>query len=214
MEDRTILTYKGCSNDLHMDEVDFSKLDAKWFYFSSMMADSLQTSIEIAKKIKETSSKLIFNPSSYLAKLGVEAIKDILSVTDVLVFNKEESQLLTGLKDQKKIFKYLKSIIRGIIVITDGKNGATCFDGKKIYFANPLKNLVIVETTGAGDAFASGFGAGIMLGNSIENSLKMALLQSESVIQEYGAKSNILTKKELDIKIKKDKREVKVKKLR
>ncbi|MFT4282809.1 MAG: carbohydrate kinase family protein [Candidatus Woesearchaeota archaeon] len=214
MDDRTILTYKGCSNDLSVEDVDFSKLKSTWFYFSSMMEESLKTSFELAKFIKKSGAKLAFNPSLYITKLGLNALKPILKVTDILVFNKEESETLTGLDDQIEIFKVLKKSIRGIVIITDGKNGVSLYDGSNIYFATPTPNLNIVETTGAGDSFAAGFTAGFMLKKSIKDSMKMGLLQSEAVIQEYGAKSNLLNSNELNDLLSKDKRIVSVKKLR
>ena len=53
-----------------------------------------------------------------------------------------------------------------IVVITDGKNGASCFDQENYYFIAPAPVLRIIETTGAGDAFGSGFVAGLILGRS------------------------------------------------
>ncbi|HYD02757.1 MAG TPA: PfkB family carbohydrate kinase, partial [Alphaproteobacteria bacterium] len=50
----------------------------------------------------------------------------------------------------------------------------------------------VVETTGAGDAFACGFVAGTILEKSIETSLKMGMLNAESVIQHLGAKNVLL----------------------
>ena len=214
MDDRTILTYKGCSNDLTVDDVDFSALKSKWFYFSSMMEESLKTSFEIAKFIKKSGAKLAFNPSLYLTKLGIDALKPILEVTDILIFNKEESMSLTGFVDQNVIFKELFKQIRGIVIITDGKNGVSLYDGKNIYSAKPLPNLTIVETTGAGDSFAAGFTAGRIMNKTLEDSIKMGLLESEAVIQEYGAKSNLLNTQEINNILLNDKREILVKKLR
>ena len=52
--------------------------------------------------------------------------------------------------------------------------------------------MKVVERTGAGDAFASGFVAGQIVGMSIDESLELALKESESVLGHFGAKNNLL----------------------
>jgi len=51
----------------------------------------------------------------------------------------------------------------------------------------------IIETTGAGDAFASSFLSGMIKKNNIEFALKLARTNAESVIQHHGAKTGLLT---------------------
>ncbi len=104
--------------------------------------------------------------------------------------------------------KTLKKHVKGYIAITDGKNGALVYDGKYIYKGEPRKNIKIVETTGAGDAFASALTGAFIDGESIEKSMKRGFIQAEAVIQSYGAKSNLLPKKELLRRAKLDKRKI------
>jgi len=49
----------------------------------------------------------------------------------------------------------------------------------------------VVETTGAGDAFASGFVTGIILGKDISYSMKLGMINAESLITGLGAKNKI-----------------------
>ena len=79
-------------------------------------------------------------------------------------------------------------------MVTNDKETVYAYDGKKIYSISPHK-VKVVEKTGAGDAFASGFVAGQIIGKSIEESLKLGRLESESVIKHYGAKNNLLRRK-------------------
>lgn len=80
-----------------------------------------------------------------------------------MIFNKEEAQALLGkqIDNQYKMLHDIHKLGPKIIIITDGKNGANCLDTteKHFYGIKPLK-IKIHETTGAGDAFASGFVAG------------------------------------------------------
>ena len=209
-DDRTILTYKGCNDNLSFNEVKLGKLQSKWLYFSSMTGKSLETIKKIAEYAHKKNIKIAFNPSSYLAEKGFSYLKRILQNTTILILNKEEAELIVGRGDIKDIIKRIKLPTMEQVIITDGNKGAYCYDGNKLYNVKPFKKLVIKETTGAGDAFASTFIAAVIMGKKTEEAIKMAAINAESVIQNYGAKNILLTKKELLKKLKNDKRTVKI----
>ncbi|OGJ20309.1 hypothetical protein A3K73_06865 [Candidatus Pacearchaeota archaeon RBG_13_36_9] len=185
--DRTILTYKGINDTISMSDIKLRKLKTKWLYCSSLLEESLQTQITLARMLKKRGVKIAFNPSSYLTERK-ELIEHLLMVSDILVLNKEESRMLTKKKDS---LKGLHELTGGIIVITDRDKKICAYDGTKKYFLLPNK-VKARERTGAGDAFASGFVAGQIVGMNIEESLKLGLKESESVIKYFGAKNNLL----------------------
>jgi len=193
--DRTILAYKGANDDLEFSEVPLKKLKTRWFYFSSMLGKSFQTLEKLALFAEKNKIKIAFNASSYLAKKGATYLKNILKRTDLFVLNKEEAVDLVGEGEIQELLKKINRLGPKIAVITDGKKGAAAFDGKRFYTALP-HNIRVVETTGAGDAFAASFLSGWLKKKSIEFALKMAVTNAESVIQHHGAKNKLLTYKE------------------
>ena len=78
------------------------------------------------------------------------------------------------------------------MAITDGKHGVYVYDNSNIYSGKP-HNINIVETTGAGDAFASSFLSGFIRKDDIEFALRLGMTNAESVIQHHGAKEKLLT---------------------
>jgi len=185
--DRTILTYKGINDTIGMKDIKLRKLKTKWLYCSSLLGQSLETQINLARIMKKRGVKIAFNPSSYLTERK-ELIEHLLMVSDILVLNKEESQMLTNKRD---LLKGLHDLTGGIVVITDRDKKIQAFDGNKKYFLMPNK-IKVRERTGAGDAFASGFVAGQIVGMNMEDSLKLGLRESESVVKYFGAKNNLL----------------------
>lgn len=192
--DRTILTFKGSSNDLRFNEINLKELNTKWFFFCTMMGESFKTLEKLAKFAENSGIKIAFNASQYLAEKGIEYSKEILKRTDIFVLNKEEASLMTNKSKIEDMFKVLLKLVK-IAVITDGKNGASACDGKYIYTIK-ANSIGVVETTGAGDAFASSFLSGIIKKNNIEFALKLARTNAESVIQNHGAKTGLLNYKE------------------
>ncbi|MBW3023166.1 carbohydrate kinase family protein [Candidatus Woesearchaeota archaeon] len=196
-KDRTILTYKGAVDDLKKGDVDFNKLKkAKWLYISSMIGESFKTAEKIAEFARKNKIHYTFNPSTYLAKLGIKKLKNFINGCDLLILNREEAGLLAG--KNKKTDELLKELQKHakVVVITEGKKGASAYNGIEKYIVIP-RNIKVVETTGAGAAFASGFTAGIVMGESLEDSLRIGQFESESVIVRIGAKNNLLTKSEI-----------------
>ena len=140
-------------------------------------------------------TKIAFNPSSYI--INNENILPILKITEVLIVNKEEAQMICDRfkKSRTDLLKSLNLLGPKIVLITDKDNPAVCFDSKKKYSILPHKNIKVVERTGAGDAFASGFVAGQIAGWSIQKSLELGLKEGESVITSRGAKNKLLRMK-------------------
>lgn len=200
--DRTILTYKGCNDSLLFEELNLEKLKARWFYSSSLIEESYKTLIKVFQHAKKIGAKTAFNPSNYQTQKGLSFMIPVLKNTDILTLNYEEANLLLG-KNNAPVEELLKGISDNgpkFVVVTDGHKGLYAYNREEgmMYILTPKKNIKVVETTGAGDAFGSGFVASLVLGNSFEDSLRIGLLNAESVIQKVGAKAGILYKKDID----------------
>lgn len=194
-DDRTIFAYKGCNDTLKLNDFKMEIINSKWIYMSSMMKESFTTQKSIVEYAKKKGIKIAYNLSLYLAQKGARHVSHILKNTDILILNKEEAQALV--RDPKdNIFNLLFEISKlgpKMAIITDASKGAYCYNAAEetVYSAKP-KKVHVVETTGAGDAFASGFVAGIIMGRGIDISLKVGMLNAESVIGNLGAKNVLL----------------------
>jgi ribokinase len=190
--DRTILNFRGSNNDIGFNEINLKKLKAKWFYFSSLIGKSYKTLEKLASYAEKNNIKIAFNASSYLAKKGKKYLKNILNKTNILVLNKEEAQLIVEKNSINNLLKKLNKLGPNIVAITEGRKGVYVIHDGIIYTGTPT-NIKVIETTGAGDAFASAFLCGIIRKNNIEFAMKMGMANAESVIQHHGAKEKLLT---------------------
>jgi ribokinase len=189
--ERTILTYKGVNNDISLNELDIKNIKTKWLYYSALLDKSFITQKKLIELLSKKETKLAFNPSSYI--IDNENLTYILNLTEILILNKEEAESLAKRYRKKgDLLETLYSLGPKVIVITNKNKLAHCYDGNKKYSIMPNKNIKVVERTGAGDAFASGFVAGQIVGYSIEKSLELGLNESESVLEHFGAKNNLL----------------------
>src|SRR6056297_3143489 len=103
--ERTILMYRGVTGKITKRDVPFRDLKAKWGYIStsdipfSVITNSVET-------LKRNEAKIALNFSKSYIKMGINKLKPLLKKIDVLLLNREEASLLTGVdyENDKKIF--------------------------------------------------------------------------------------------------------------
>jgi ribokinase len=195
--DRTILTHKGSNNNLQRTEI--PAFDAPWIYLSSMLERSWDTVLEF---LATRRCSLAFNPSTYQAALGYDKLRAVLEKATVLVMNREEACMVLGIDPRRRTYMNellgnLAKVAGQIVAITDGSNGAWVCQDDVMLSAKPQPHIKIVETTGAGDAFAATLTACHMRGMTLDQSLHHAMTNAESVLQYKGAKEKLLSWDEL-----------------
>ena len=189
-EDRTILAFKGSSNHLRYRELQCGTFNTPWFYFSSMVDESYKTLEKLAKYAKKKKIKIAFNPSNYLCEKGLSYLRKVLKNTEILILNSEESRLLVGSGTLEQNLKALHRVGPKIVVITLGKDGVIASDSHHVYQMKPPK-VKVHETTGAGDAFAAGFVAGIIKKDSMDFALRLGSANAAGCISHYGAQQGL-----------------------
>jgi ribokinase len=190
---RTILSFRGANDTLDYSKINREKLKTNWFYLSTMMGKSFKTLEYIAAYANENKIRIIFNPNNSICEKGAAYLEKILKNTEIFILNSEEASLLTGKNDSGKNMIALKELGPKIVIITDGKKLINCIDyDNNHYVVYPLE-IKVIETTGAGDSFASTFLAGLIKTKDIEFSLKLAIVNSHSVLKYKGAKNKLLT---------------------
>ncbi len=203
--DRVIFVYKGASMDLMLSDLKESQVTAKWMYLASLTGKSFQAALHLAKIARKKNINLLFNPSLYLAKKGKKILAPILENAAILVLNLEEAQALarTSSKNIPFLLQSLQKLGPKVVVITYGKKGLSALHKNTMYVLPKTPSVTIADTTGAGDAFTSGFLAGVMKRYTFEDALRLGQANATSVIQYIGAKDKLLTEKEAKLLMKK-----------
>ena len=208
-EDRTILVYRGASDVLSTKDIPWKKIKkTKWIYLAPLagsLLDSPKSADEggctpfedIVNFAHENKIKIAVNPSKQQLSLPEEKLKSIFKKVDILFLNQEEASFLTKIafEEENEIFKKIDEICPGVAVMTKGGEGVVVSNGKYLYSALPDSERKIVDTTGAGDSFASGFLSDYMRYNGdIEKAIQLGLANSEANLAKVGAKTGLLEK--------------------
>ena len=179
--ERTILSYKGEGQHFSAAQIDFSKLQSKWLFLDSLGGhyDLFEALVNHAVK---NNIKIACNPGGKELAHGLEKLKPLLAHMDIVLMNKEEA---AGLSDD------LKKYVSGILSISDGPRGVRVFD-KDITYSASIPDSPVVERTGAGDAFGSGFVSEYIRSGDIAKAIQFGTANASSVVTQFGAKAGIL----------------------
>lgn len=205
--ERTVLVYRGASDYFSANDINWAKLKTHWLYLTHLAGESAAIFEPLIDFAAGNKIRVAVNPGSTQLKLGTEKWKTLLKKINVIILNKEEAAELVGVDYQKtdEIFSAFDGLMDGIVVMTDGPNGVTVSDGKNRYKAGIYKEKGVVDRTGAGDAFGSGFVAGLArcLGernvcevSDIEYAIKLGSANATSVVEHIGAKEGILRRED------------------
>ena len=113
-----------------------------------------------------------------------ELVKDKL---DIIFANEEEIKSLINTENFEDVITFGKQI-KKILIVTRGEKGAVSINKNEVVEVGIKKNLKIVDLTGAGDLFASGYLHGFLNNFSQKESLEKGTEMSSKVIQQIGAR--------------------------
>jgi ribokinase len=140
--------------------------------------NSLELQIEAARNFD---GFVILNPGHPYVNLGFKKLISILEHTDMLILSSDEfSALKVDVSEMLRHVDYL--------IVTQGKLGSVCYTRDRSFQAEAFRANV-VDTTGAGDAFAAGFIYGFMMGLPIEICLKLGNLCGAYNVERIGARN-------------------------
>lgn len=189
--ERTILNYKGSMPNSKDPELDLTVIDeGDWIYISSLGDMELLESI-ITRAAKQN-VKVMLNPAG-VELAHAEKLKGLLIDVDILAVNKEEAQMIVHGEESEELARHLQHYCETVLV-SDGPNGVVATDGKTVVQAGMYEDVPVLDRTGAGDAFGSGFLSYYAQGRSLKDSVIFASANSTSVVQKIGAKEGILYK--------------------
>lgn len=196
--ERTILSFKSASAGIDVNKIPFDALETKWVYLDSLSGNGALLENVFALK-KEKGIFVAWNPGTDDLKKGLAFFQPYLDAIDVFSANQEELSEIFNLpfESEKEIFKTLYKTVKGISIMTKGPKGVLVSDGSTVYQAGVFPENILVDRTGAGDAFCSGFLVGYLRGG-VEEGIRIGSANSTSVLEHIGAKKGILRQKDLE----------------
>lgn len=188
---RTMNTFLGAATELRVDDIDpeivssaqitflegylFDRPNAKQAFFAAGVIAS-----QSGHRVALTLSDL------FCVERHRDDFKDLIDQhIDILFANETEVKSLAQTDDLDAALSYLKGKCE-VVVVTLGAKGSVIFSGDETHHIAPITPERLVDTTGAGDAYAAGFLRGFTQGLPLAECGALAAKTATSVLTHMG----------------------------
>ncbi len=191
----SFIAYRGAEKFIDSDEIEEEDIiKSKIIHLSTfaLSAPESRRAIEKIINIARDQKKIISLDPNYRPQLwegrgdGIEYIKNLLPKVDIIKPSLDDAEALFGRGDAESYVKSFHESGCRLVILTQGANGLVVSTGDKVKHFDSLATEV-VDTTGAGDAFWSGFYIGVISGYSLELAVQLGNSVAAEVIKEVGA---------------------------
>ena len=167
---RSMLTYLGASSETQPGEIteQFFK-NAAIVHIEGYLLFNPDLILAVMKAARSSGAKISLDLASYtVVEESVTLLQSIITdYVDILMANEDEALAYTGYRDEARALEHLADSVN-IAILKVGERGSYVAQGGEVTAIKARLGKPAVDTTGAGDLWASGFLYGLVNGYSIE----------------------------------------------
>ncbi|KZP15644.1 Ribokinase-like protein [Athelia psychrophila] len=195
-------------NQSHLSSPEIAPLvdAAKVFYVEGyFLTHGTDTVVELGKKASHASKVFVLNLSApFIAQFFSAQLQQVIPYCDIVICNESEAEAWAsaiGLPDKTDLKATAKALALApksnpsrprVVVFTQGAESTILVssadpDNPKVYPVQALTSESIVDTNGAGDAFAGGFLGAFVAGKTLDEAVEAGHKLGRMCIQLVGA---------------------------
>ena len=186
---RSMFTFLGASSEILPDEITENCFkNAAIVHIEGYLLFNEDLIMKALKVAKSVGALISLDLASFtVVEQSKTVLKRIINdFVDILIANEDEAQAYTGYSDENKAVCSMAENTH-IAALKVGKRGSFIAHNGKIIKIEPMGDGTAVDTTGAGDLWASGFLYGLVNGFSFEKCGKLGSACGYEVCQVMGA---------------------------
>ena len=189
--ERTMCTFLGTAGKINENDVDINAVKrSEITLLEGYLWDEGDPKKAFEKAIQNSNKVAMSLSDQFCVKRHKSHFLSLVkNKLDITFANEQEIMSLIDVKDFEEVIAFGKQLGK-VIVVTRGKKGSVAILKNQVFECDSQKNLKIVDLTGAGDLFASGFLHGHINKLSIKESLEKGTEMSSKIIQKVGARLN------------------------
>ena len=185
--ERCLYIDPGVNDEIRLDEINpLNIMRCKIMHYTSFVGDSFNTQIELLDLLNKECI-LSFDPGMLYVQKGFDELRPILERTDILLINESELRLLCNNNESSLKELAIGFLDMGIetVVIKQGSKGVFAMNNNEACEVESYK-CEVVDTTGAGDSFNSGFLYSYLKGYDLEKSCQIGNWVASKAIEGFG----------------------------
>ena len=183
----------GVNDSVSLGDIDLGLLEeTRLLHLTSFMCKESTKPFEAQQELaRMVDADISFDPGFAYASLGLDAISEIIGISRIVFLSEFELRMLTS-KDIEKGCGSILDLGAEIVAITRGQDGCFVSDGKERLFLSAL-GCEVIDSTGAGDAFAAGFIYALMKGKPLKSCGHLGNRVASYIIQKIGCQTGLPT---------------------
>lgn len=186
--ERTFGTFLGAALELSSDKLAVKHFEGyDLLHVEGYLVQNHALLEAILKLAKEAGLKVSLDLASYnVVEDNLEFLRDMVKkYVDIVFANEEEAKAFSG-EEPRKALNYIATLT-DVAVVKVGSKGSLVKQGEEVVVIDPIKAKAL-DTTGAGDLYASGFLYGWLNNLGFEKAGALGSLLAGTVIEVMGAK--------------------------
>ncbi len=186
--ERTFGTYLGAAIELASEDLDqdlFKNYD--FMHLEGYLVQNTGLLHKALRLAKHSDLRISLDLASYnIVAANVSILKEVLTdYVDVVFANEDEAKALTGKEPEEALAELNK--LTDIAVVKLGSQGSLVMQDDKLMGIDPIR-VEALDTTGAGDLYASGFIFGLLKDLPLESCGRIGSILGGKIIEVMGAK--------------------------
>ncbi len=180
-----IYGYKGASEELEPRDIDRTLVErSRAVHISSLRLD---TTIHVAQLAKELGKLVTWDPGRVLSMMGFERLRKVIELVDIVFANRREIANIAEVEDYRKAAEIVKELGPRIVVVKRGAEGVYVLSDEGVLDLPAVPAPRVVDTTGAGDAFAAGFLVAMLRGYDLRRAVLYASTVAALKVSKLGS---------------------------
>tara|TARA_B100001115_G_scaffold2507_1_gene1955 strand:+ start:168 stop:1097 length:930 start_codon:yes stop_codon:yes gene_type:complete len=187
--ERTMCTFLGIAGKINKNDLNAKAIkESNLIFLEGYLWDEGEPK-EAFKKVINLSNKTAMSLSDKFCvdRHKANFLNLVKNELDLVFANEGEISSLIDARNFEEVISFCKELKKHLI-ITRGEKGAVSIHGNEVAEIGAKKDLKIVDLTGAGDLFASGYLHGFINNFSQKECLIKATEMSSKIIQQIGAR--------------------------
>ena len=187
--ERTMCTFLGVAGQIKDTDIDVDAIKSSDItFFEGYLFDEGHQKKAFEKAINNSKkTAMTLSDKFCVDRHKVNFLNLVENSLDIVFSNEQEILSLINAKNIEDVISFGKNL-KKIIVVTRGNKGSLVIKNDQIVEFGIEKNLKVIDLTGAGDLFASGFLHGHINNFSLKESLQKGTEMSSKIIQKIGAR--------------------------
>jgi len=187
--ERTMCTFLGIAGKINDKDIDENAVKkSELIFLEGYLWDEGEPKAAFNKAISISKKTAMSLSDQFCVERHKKSFFDLVNnKLDIIFANEQEILSLIKTKNFNEVISFGKQLGK-LLVITRGEKGSIAIQKNEVVECNSQKDLKIIDLTGAGDLFASGFLHGHVNNLSIKESLERGTEMSSKIIQKIGAR--------------------------